>query len=152
VFLPSIVYAPGDPWVTLLKRLTWLPAVPVSGSGRARFQPIWADDAAAAVMAALDGAGGGGRFELAGPEELSYDEIVRVTLRAAGRRRRLLHVPLPLVRASLRGLERVVGPPVFATWEEAELMEEPMVTRRGTADAERLGVSPLPMSAVLGAP
>jgi NADH dehydrogenase len=40
---------------------------------------------------------------------------------------------------------------VFATWEEAELMEEPMVTARGTADAQALGVEPLPMAAVLGA-
>ena len=81
--------------------------------------------------------------ELAGPQVLSYDDIVRTVLRAANRRRRLLHVPLPLVRASLKLLR-------FATWEEAELMEEPMVTERGTADIERLGVTPLSMPAVLG--
>ena len=40
VFRPSIVYAPGDPWLTLLERFSYLPALPVSGSGRARFQPI----------------------------------------------------------------------------------------------------------------
>ena len=34
VFAPSIVYRPGDPWITLLQRLSLLPAVPVSGSGR----------------------------------------------------------------------------------------------------------------------
>ena len=89
-------------------------------------------------------------YDLAGPEILSYDDIVRTTLRASGRRRRLLHVPLPLVRASLKALRRVAGPKVFATWEEAELMEEPMVSERGTADIEKLGVTPLPMPAVLG--
>jgi uncharacterized protein YbjT (DUF2867 family) len=149
VFSPSIVYTPGDPWITLLERLSRLPAVPVSGSGRALYQPIWAEDVADAVMAALSN-GASGSYDLAGPEVLSYDEIVRTTLRASGRRRRLLHVPLPVVRASLRGLRRVAGPKVFATWEEAELLEEPMVTERGTADAEALGVKPLPMAAVLG--
>ena len=44
-----------------------------------------------------------------------------------------------------------MGPSVFATWEEAELMEVPMVTPRGTADARALGVDPRPMAAVLGA-
>ena len=73
-------------------------------------------------------------------------------LRARGRRRRLLHVPLPAVKASLRAIEKVAGPSTFATWEEAELMEEPMVAARGTADAEELGVRPLPMRAVLGGP
>jgi len=150
VFLPSIVYSPGDPWLTLLGRLSWLPAMPVSGSGRARYQPIWAEDAADAVMASLNGAEGR-RFELAGPEELSYEDMVRLSLRSSGRRRRLVHLPLPLVKASLRALERGVGPRAFATWEEAELLEEPMVTPRGTADAEALGVSPLSMGAVLGA-
>ena len=33
VFAPSIVYRPGDPWITLLQRLSILPAVPVSGEG-----------------------------------------------------------------------------------------------------------------------
>lgn len=151
VFAPSIVYSPGDPWLTLLERLSWLPAVPVSGSGRALFQPVWAEDVADCVVAALDrdGAAPDG-VELAGPETLSYDDIVRTSLRPVRRSRPLLHVPLPVVRASLRGLERVIGPSVFATWEEAELMEEPMTTPRGTADAESLGVSPLPMGAVLG--
>jgi hypothetical protein len=43
-----------------------------------------------------------------------------------------------------------MGPAAFATWDEAELMEIPMVSRHGTADAESLGVVPQPMRAVLG--
>jgi uncharacterized protein YbjT (DUF2867 family) len=151
VFSPSIVYAPGDPWLTLLERFSYLPAIPVSGSGRALYQPIWAEDVADCVLAAMNGDGASRRsFELAGPETLSYDEIVRAAMRPTGRRRPLLHVPLPVVRSSLRLLGRLVGPKVFATWDEAELMEEPMTTRRGTADAEALGVRPLAMGAVLG--
>jgi uncharacterized protein YbjT (DUF2867 family) len=152
VFSPSIVYSPGDPWLTLLERFSWLPAVPMSGSGRSLYQPIWAEDVADAVVAALDGGTGTpASFDLAGPEILSYDAIVRTVLRSLNRRRGLLHLPLPVVKHSLRALGKVVGPPVFATWEEAELMEEPMTSPRGTADAESLGVNPLTMSAVLGA-
>jgi NADH dehydrogenase len=140
VFRPSIIYAPGDPWITLLDRLSRLPAVPISGSGKALYQPVWAEDVAAAVVNSLEAANS--TYELAGPEVLSYNDIVRAVLRAEKRRRRLIHVPLPVVRASLKLLR-------FATWEEVELLEEPMVTKRGTADIETLGVSPRPMSAVL---
>jgi uncharacterized protein YbjT (DUF2867 family) len=92
------------------------------------------------------------RFELAGPEVLSYDEIVERVLESSGRNHRPhFHVPLPLVRAGLRALELLSGPSVFATWEEAELMEVPMTSERGTADAESLGIEPRPMGAVLGA-
>jgi NADH dehydrogenase len=159
VFAPSIVYAPGDPWLTLLERLALLPVMPVSGRGRAAFQPIWADDVAACVLAALrtdgaDGAPGGApreRYELAGPETLSHTDIVRTLLRSLNRRRPLLHVPTPLVSRALRLLERAGGSRVFATWDEAELMETAMTSPRGAADAEALGVRPQRMAAVLGA-
>jgi NADH dehydrogenase len=151
IFAPSIVYSPRDPWIRLLERLSLLPAMPISGSGRALYQPIWADDAAAAVVAALGAGDARERYELAGPETLSYDDMARETLRALRRRRRLLHVPLPVVRAGLRALELVAGQTAFATWQEAELMEIPMTTPRGTGDAETLGVSPRAMREVLGA-
>ena len=78
VFSPSIVYSPGDPWLTLLERFSYLPAIPVSGSGRALYQPIWAEDVADCVTAALASNGSARRrFELAGPETISYEEIVR---------------------------------------------------------------------------
>jgi uncharacterized protein YbjT (DUF2867 family) len=154
VFAPSIIYRPGDPWITLLQRFALLPAVPVSGSGHALYQPIWARDVARCVAASLDGGGSNpgpdGRYELAGPEVLSYDDIAELVIEASGRERPLLHVPTPLVHAGLRALELLAGPSVFATWEEAELMEVPMTTERGTEDPERLGVEPRPMGAVLG--
>src|SRR2546423_9134911 len=87
VFAPSIVYSPLDPWMRLLERFSLLPAMPISGSGKALYQPIWADDAAACVEAALGGANGRERYELAGPETVSYDEIARVTLGPLRRRR-----------------------------------------------------------------
>ena len=186
VFAPSIVYAPGEDWLTLLTRFSYLPAIPVSGAGRALFQPIWAEDVADCVVAVLGAAGAERRereesspiageersaivdrastgpgsprastaarlsFELAGPETLSYEAIVRLALRALDRERPLAHLPRPLVRACLGVVERLAGPAAFATWAEAELLDAPMTSARGTADAESLGVTPLRMAAVLG--
>lgn len=152
VFAPSIVYSPGNYWVTVMERLTWLPVVPISGSGQARYQPIWAEDVVDCVLAALGRDGDeSSRYELAGPETLTYDEMARLVMRAVGRRRRLLHVPLPAVRAVLNTAEAVMAGATAATWDEAQLMEAPMTSSTGTADAESLGVSPLPMREVLAA-
>jgi uncharacterized protein YbjT (DUF2867 family) len=150
VFAPSIVYDHSDPWITLLRRFSFLPVLPVAGSGQARYQPIWAHDVARAVATELEEDGDRDRYELAGPEILSYDEMSDLVSRAAGRPRPLVHVPLPLVRSGLIALRKVFGESVFATWEEAELMEVGMVTPRGTADAEELGVEPRRMAEVLG--
>jgi uncharacterized protein YbjT (DUF2867 family) len=149
VFAPSIVYDHSDPWITLLRRFSFLPVLPVSGRGRAAFQPIWAEDVARCVVAALrrDAAP---RYELAGPETLTYDQMSDLVSRIAGRPRPLVHLPLPLVRSGLIALRSLFGEAVFATWEEAELMEVPMLSPRGTSDAESLGVEPRRMIDVLG--
>lgn len=153
VFAPSIVYDHSDPWITLLRRFSFLPVLPVSGDGKAVFQPIWAADVARCVVAALAaGAEARDRYELAGPETLSYDQMSDLVSRIAGRPRPLVHLPLGLVRQGLIAIRSVFGEAVFATWEEAELMEVSMVSERGPADAQALGVQPRRMSDVLASP
>ena len=155
VIAPSIVYSPGDPFLRLLERMSLLPVMPISGSGRTPFQPIWAEDVAECVLStlpggALAGASDGARYELAGPDTLTYREVVEIALRSYGRPRPVLGIPIPVMRRGLRAAELLLGPTAFATWDEAELLEIPMISRRGTADAERLGVRPKSMPAVLG--
>jgi uncharacterized protein YbjT (DUF2867 family) len=151
VFAPSIVYAPGDAWLSLLERLALAPVMPMSGLGRARYQPIWAEDAAACVMAALDApASVRRRYELAGPQTLTHTEIVRLVLDSLDRPRPLLKIPTPIVSRTLRLLGATLGERAFVTWDEAELMECSMLAHAGADDAEALGVTPKPMRAVLG--
>ena len=155
VIAPSLVYAPGDRYLTLLRRMSLLPVVPTVGGERARVQPIWAEDVAACVMTVLDGGEGaaqavGRRYELAGPETLTHREILDLVLNVAHRRRPVVRVPRAVVRRSLNAAELLLGPAAFATWDEAQLLDIAMVSRHGTADAETLGVSPRPIRAVLG--
>ena len=53
------------------------------------------------MIAALAAEGPRPRYELAGPETLTYDEMSDLVSRIAGRPRQLVHVPLPLIKASL---------------------------------------------------
>jgi uncharacterized protein YbjT (DUF2867 family) len=155
VFAPSIIYSPSDPYLTLLQRMSWLPVMPIPGSGRAQFQPIWTEDVADCVLAVLPGGAAhadaaGARYELAGPETLTHQEIVEIALRSFHRQRTIVHVPVRVTRRLLQLVELLGGPTAFATWDEAELLEVPLISRHGTADAEQLGVIPKPMRAVLG--
>jgi NADH dehydrogenase len=155
VFAPGWVYGLHDQFMRLMQRMSLLPAMPIPGAGRATWQPMWAEDVADCVLAVLPGGpkadeADGARYELAGPETLSYREIVEIALRSFDRRRPLLRVPIPLVRRTLKLTELLLGPTAFTTWDEVELLEITMTTPHGTADAERLGVTPKPMSSVLG--
>jgi uncharacterized protein YbjT (DUF2867 family) len=156
VFAPSLYYAPGDAFLTLLQRMAMvLPAVPLSGRGLAVYQPIWAEDVADAIAAALAAPGGPNgtgreRYELAGPQTLTLRQIAELALRAAGRPRPLVNVPTPIVSRGLRVVETLMKSRAPATWDEAELLEVSMTTPHGTTDAESLGVTPRAMAEVLG--
>ena len=154
VFAPSIIYAPGDPFLTLLARLALLPVMPISGAGRARYQPIWAHDVADCVMAAL---------RPADPERRSATSW---RARRCSRTRRSSSsrcAPSTATagsctcrprscRARCASLEALMKSKAPATWDEAELMEVSLISERGADDARRLGVEPRHMAAVLGAP
>src|SRR3954468_4872867 len=100
VLATSLVYAPGDQWLRTLGRLALLPAMPVMGRARALYQPIWADDVADCIMGVLHGTPTG-RYEIAGPETLSHEDMVRLALRSFGRARPVVHVPTPVVSRML---------------------------------------------------
>jgi len=152
VLAPSLIYAPGDRWLTLLGRMSLLPAMPLPGRGAALYQPIWADDVADAVMAVLAGRGDDSpRHELAGPETLSHEQVVRLVLASYGRQRRIVHVPTPVASRALRAAEAVLHSKAPATWDEAELLEVSATTPGGPAGARALGVTPRAMREVLGA-
>jgi uncharacterized protein YbjT (DUF2867 family) len=150
ILAPSIVYAPGDRWLTVLHHLSYLPLMPMPGRGRAMFEPIWAEDAADATLAVLREPPTSARIELAGPERITHREFVALALRSFGRRRPIVPIPAPLARRALRAAG-ALGGAAFATWEEAELLEYPLAARDGSAGARSLGVEPRRAADVLGA-
>lgn len=144
----SLIYAPGDTKLRLLDVLSLLPAVPVTSTmGVARIQPVWADDVAACVEAVLDK--GPAEADIAGPELLTSRQAVARALEANGRQRRLVTVPTGALLRALHVYESLTGPVALATRDEADTLGATMVTDRGTADAEALGVFPLPIAQVL---
>ena len=100
IFRPSWVFGPRD--VSLNRFLgfaKFLPFVPVVGDGKTTVSPLFIDDLAAHVVAAVERDDLRGRvFEIGGPAALSMDQIVRAALNASGRRRFLLHQPKWLMK------------------------------------------------------
>ena len=100
VFRPSWVYGPGD--VSLNRFLSFakfLPFVPVIGNGKTRINPLYVEDLAAHVAAAVQKPEARGRiFEIGGPDVLTMDDVIRTALRVSGRRRFLLHSPKPVMK------------------------------------------------------
>ena len=89
IMRPSLLFGPDDAFVNMFAGLiAMLPALPVFGPA-AKLQPVFVDDAAEAVAAALTDPGqhGGEIFELAGPEVITMLELHQRIAKAQGRER-----------------------------------------------------------------
>jgi NADH dehydrogenase len=153
IFEAGVIYAPDDPWIRLMSELAKLPVMPVIGNGKAAFQPIWADDAADAITTTLlkGIATPGAPIALAGPDTLTQDQILRIVMRHFGGQKPLLHLPAGLARKALDWQEKRFHQAALATWDQVVLLQDSILSARGTGDLSALGVEPLPMPDVLPA-
>ncbi len=95
IMRPSLLFGPDDMFTTMFAGLiAMLPVLPVFGP-QARLQPVFVDDAARAVAAALTDPGqhGGKIFEIAGPEVWTMLELHQRLAAAQGRERLFLELP-----------------------------------------------------------
>lgn len=102
VLRPSVIF--GDPrgtmeFATQLYRDMVKPPIPAVAFAGVEMSPVYVEDVAAAFVAALpDDATIGEILELAGPEALSWDEMVRRVAAASQKSKILLPMPLWIMR------------------------------------------------------
>lgn len=117
------------------------PLIPVFGSGSHLQQPVHVDDVAAAIAcSALTPLATGRTYTIAGPQALSYNQVIDAVAAAVGRRVLKVHLPASPVVAALSRLESV-GLRLPIKSEQVRRLEEDKTFE--IADAVRdLGFSP----------
>ncbi|OSZ76558.1 complex I NDUFA9 subunit family protein [Hydrogenophaga sp. IBVHS1] len=119
ILRPSVIFGAGDRFLNLFARMqSVLPLVPLAGA-RARFQPVWVEDVASAVVAALRDtdlpmSSVGQTFECAGPEVYTLADLVRIAGRHGSRQRPILPLPGALARLQARVMEMLPGEPLMS--------------------------------------
>lgn len=115
ILRPSVIFGEGDEFMNALAGLVRLgPLTPVIGAGRNRLQPVAADDAARCIAMSVGNSMVKGKtINLGGPDRLNYNELVAEVARAMGKRRRRLHIPMPLALPAAAVAEKILPrPPV----------------------------------------
>jgi uncharacterized protein YbjT (DUF2867 family) len=126
ILRPTMIYgARGD---RNLSRLLWLlhstRVMPVPG-GRRLQQPVHVADVAAAVLAAAERpAATGVTYDVAGPEPLTFGELLRTAAQAVASRARFVPVPLLPVIAAARGYELISKNPRIRVEQVRRLAED----------------------------
>lgn len=126
----------------LLRMLRFSPVVPIIGDGAYQLQPIAADDLAEAFALAVERPALSGKFDIAGPEQLSYNQLIETLESELGVKRRRMTVPVRAARAgALVGtLVPMVSP---ITPSQLTMLLEGNTTNHN-ALADTFGVSPRP--------
>jgi NADH dehydrogenase len=114
ILRPSFVFGrDGGILPMLLRQVRYLPATPVVGDGTRRLQPIWVEDVAQYVAAAVELPGAANRtFELGGPDQVTWNELFERIAKVLGKRRVRVNVPLGVVRLGAAVVERLPRAPV----------------------------------------
>jgi uncharacterized protein YbjT (DUF2867 family) len=144
---PSLLFGEGDDFFPRLAFTLMFPVVPVPGDGKARFQPLHVGDIAKALVAAVERPDIHGVHEIGGAEPVTYDDMLAETMRATGKRRPTLHVPVPLMKlpAALMGFV-MSDPPV--TVPQLDLLAVDNAPRTNALEAV-FGVHPRPFRGAL---
>jgi uncharacterized protein YbjT (DUF2867 family) len=126
ILRPTMIY--GDPGDRNLSRLLPLlrraPVLPIPGARHLQ-QPVHAADVADAVLAAAERPAAAGHiYDVAGPEPLTFAELLRTSARAVASRTRFVPVPLSPVVAAARGYELVSRNPRIRVEQVRRLAED----------------------------
>jgi nucleoside-diphosphate-sugar epimerase len=115
ILRPSMIYGSlrDKNMNRLIRFLNRYPAFPLFGAGRSLMQPVFVDDLADGIVAAIgDVRTENQEYNLAGPQGIPYRVIVETIVRTLQRRVMLLHVGLPLAASLVKVAQHLPGFPV----------------------------------------
>ena len=106
---PGLIFGPGDGFFTLLTRMMRIsPVIPIAGDGRTLFQPISVGDVTRCIVLALERGPAMRVYEIGGPDQMSYEDIVRTIKSALGLHRKIVHVPVPMMMPPAFFMEKLL--------------------------------------------
>jgi len=102
IFRPSVLFGTEDNFFNRFAQMTsFAPALPLFGGGESQFQPVYVGDVAAAIAKTITAGTNGQTYELGGPRQYSFKELMQLILGVIDKKRLLL--PVPWAGANLMG-------------------------------------------------
>lgn len=156
ILRPSVVFGAQDHFLNLFARLQKvLPVMPLAGADT-RFQPVWVQDVAQAIVNRLGGidqlqahgsVAPGPVFEACGPDVFTLRELVQLAGRLSGHPRPVLALPDSLARLQATMMEWLPGEPMMSRDNLASLQVDNIAS--GTMPGlSALGVTPSALQAI----
>lgn len=152
IFRPSTIIGPGGEFINMLMgQVRRTPFIPVIGNGNYLMQPVSVFDVASCFTNSINNPRAINQvFELGGPDQMTYNEMMETIFRVMGKRRIRTHIPVFMVKPVAYIGERLMSKPLLTTDQLKMLLKDNVCDI--TRIREELGVEPIPFAeAVRGA-
>ena len=148
ILRPSVIFGAHDRFLNLFAQLqSVFPFMPLAGA-HTRFQPVWVEDVAQAVLRCLQSPHTVGQvIECAGPEVLTLAELVQLAGRYGSHRRPIVPLPMALGRVQAALMELAPGEPMMSR-DNVDSMRVDNVASNALPGLASLGIAPASVRAV----
>lgn len=148
ILRPSIIYGPGERGLVAktVKLMKKLPIVPVIGPGKELIRPAFVDDVADAALAALRSPDSIGKtYMIGGGEEMELTRFMKELVKAAGLKRPLFHLPMPIALMIARAMSLAMKSPMITPDNVLGVREVPRVDQKA-AERDLAGWRPMTLA------
>ena len=146
ILRPSVIFGAQDRFLNTFAALQALaPLVPLAGA-HARFQPVWVEDVACALVRVLTNPAPV-LIECAGPREWTLAELVKLSGHLSGRPRPVLPLPPILASIQARLMELAPGEPLMSR-DNLASMSVPNVATGQWPGLRDIGIEPAALETI----
>jgi NADH dehydrogenase len=141
ILRPSVVFGPEDKFFNTFAALAqFSPVIPLVGEGKTKFAPIYVGDIAKSIVKSLELNNADIKiYELGGPENFSFKELMNILLNEIKKKRFLIPIPFSLAKINSYLLQLLPNP--LLTPDQVELLKYNNITTGQHPTLTNLGIT-----------
>jgi uncharacterized protein YbjT (DUF2867 family) len=149
ILRPSVVFGPEDKFFNTFASLAQIsPILPLIGGGKTKFAPIYVGDVAKAIVKAIELNNLKPKiYELGGPENYSFKELIEILLVEIKKKRFLISIPFRFAKFQSYFLQMMPNP--LLTQDQVELLKHNNVVSGDYPTLKDLGIIGTPIQSIL---
>tara|TARA_B100001167_G_scaffold165389_1_gene114057 strand:- start:98 stop:646 length:549 start_codon:yes stop_codon:yes gene_type:complete len=149
ILRPSVVFGPEDKFFNTFASLAqFFPVLPLIGGGKTKFAPIYVGDVAKAIVKVLELNNLKPKiYELGGPKNYSFKELMVILLTEIKKKRFLVTIPFSFAKFQSYFLQMMPNP--LLTPDQVELLKHNNVVSGDYSTLKDLGITGTSIQSIL---
>jgi NADH dehydrogenase len=149
ILRPSVIFGPEDKFFNTFASIAqFSPFLPLIGGGKTKFAPIYVGDVAKAIVKVLELNNSEPKiYELGGPENYSFKELMEILLTEIRKRRFFISIPFNIAKFQSYFLQIIPNP--LLTPDQVEMLKYNNIVSGDCPTLKDLGITGTSIQSIL---